>query len=212
MLKTIAHGVKIAVSMAAAVLFFASLGWAANNIFIVGQGGTAYQMKTTETSGVHLPHVSVDSWAGATLGLTSALGSSPGAVTVPSFNTHVLNLAADACAGTVWTRKLISVTADTELITGVSSTKIYVCHLHVMAEAAERVSFVEGTGSVCATGTAGITGAASAANGQSIAANGGFQMTAGGRSIAETAGTNVNLCILKDGADRITGIMSYVQQ
>jgi hypothetical protein len=211
MLKTILHGVKVAASMAAAVLFFATLAWAANNYPVVGGGGAIFTMKSTETSNIHLPHFNLDSVGGTALGAASAYGTSPGAVNVPGVNAYVTNLAADPCAGSVWTRVAINQTTSTRLVTATAAVKIYVCHMFLIAQAAEIVSLVEGTGSVCGTSAGAVVGPTTVGQGISLAANGGFQLQAGGRSVGETINANVDLCLNQDGSDRITGVLSYVK-
>jgi hypothetical protein len=154
MLKTIAHGVKVTVSIAAAVLFFASLGWAANNIFIVGQGGTTYQMKTTETAGVHVPHVNID----------AAVGQAAG--DAPTTFSAIGGRSSGATGGLDQPVRLCDLFAKYDgtdngsktLVTGVSGRKIYVCRAILMTgSTATTLKLREGSDADCASDAADIT-------------------------------------------------------
>jgi hypothetical protein len=108
----------------------------------------------------------------------------------------------------------INGTASVQLIAGVSGRKIYVCSGNLqMNGGANTVSFVSGTGSVCATGITavpGFDGATTAANGYSFAANSGMTWAgANGAGFARTTNNADNLCILIGTATRVVGGLSY---
>jgi hypothetical protein len=100
----------------------------------------------------------------------------------------------------------ISQTASTDLHT--SSGKTYICAILIVAPDAEVVSLVEGTGSVCATGIAAIIGSTTAANGTSLAANGGYQMSSSS-PVFNTQTASDHLCLLQSGSGRVAGFISY---
>lgn len=120
---------------------------------------------------------------------------------------------ADPCsAATAKSFAPISVTANTQLVAGVSAKKVYVCSINLVAGAATNVAIVEGTGSVCGTSTAGVLGGSTAATGWNFAANGGISLGSGSGTVAVTATSADALCVLVSAANQVSGGISYVQQ
>ncbi len=80
------------------------------------------------------------------------------------------------------------------LVAAVSAKKVYVCSLSLIANAAVAVSLSEGSGATCGTsnqaGVIGVATSGTAANGLSLAANGGLTLGNGGGTIAQTATAN----------------------
>lgn len=108
----------------------------------------------------------------------------------------------------------INGTASADLVTGVSGRRIYICSGNIqMNGGANTISFVSGTGTVCATSieaVPGFDGATTAANGYSFAANSGMTWAgANGAAFARTTTTGENLCILIGSATRVVGGLSY---
>src|SRR4029077_3657797 len=103
----------------------------------------------------------------------------------------------DPCKSQAKLYASINQTANTQLVTGTASKKIFVCSIHVVAAAATNVAVVEGTGSVCATGTTGVSGfgGATAATGWNFAANGGIALGNGDSSLGAEGTSGDNLCI-----------------
>lgn len=118
----------------------------------------------------------------------------------------------DPCALNAKVYTPISQTAGTQLITGTSSKKTYICSVVLVGSDAENVSLVAGTGTVCATNTVAVIGGASAATGPNLAANGGFTMGTGVAAIAATTVNADNLCLLQSGSGRVAGVMTSVVQ
>ena len=118
----------------------------------------------------------------------------------------------DPCKGLTKLYASISQTGNTQLVAGTASKKIYVCSIHVVAAAATNVAVVEGTGSVCATGTAGVSGfgGATAATGWNFAANGGIALGNGDSSLGAEGTSGDNLCIFNSGSGQVSGGISYV--
>jgi len=108
----------------------------------------------------------------------------------------------------------INQTANAQLVSGTSSKKIYVCSIHVVVAAATNIALVEGTGSVCATGTSGLGGfgGATAATGWNFAANGGIVLGSGEAAVGAEITTGDNLCMLNSGSGQVSGGISYVVQ
>jgi len=120
----------------------------------------------------------------------------------------------DPCKAQVKLYASISQTANTQLVAGTASKKIYVCSIHVVAAAAANVAVVEGTGSVCGTSAAGVSGfgGATAATGWNFAANGGIALGNGDSSLGAEGTGGDNLCIFNSGSGQVSGGISYVVQ
>jgi len=123
-------------------------------------------------------------------------------------------LVVDPCKGQ--TRLFVSInqTANTQLVAGTSSRKIYICSIHVVVAAATSVALVEGTGSVCGTGTAGVSGfgGATAATGWNFAANGGIAYGNGEAAVGADGTAADNLCLFNSGSGQVSGGIGYVVQ
>lgn len=106
----------------------------------------------------------------------------------------------------------ITTATTTRIVAPSASNKTYICSLFLTSAAADNVGIVEGTGGTCGTGTAGVIGGTTAANGPNFAANGGVMLQAGGKTaVAQTAGTNVDLCLITSAATPLAGGIKYVQ-
>ena len=108
----------------------------------------------------------------------------------------------------------INQTANTQLASGTASKKIYVCSIHVVVAAATSVALVEGTGTICGTGTAGVSGfgGATAATGWTFMANGGIALGNGGAAVGAEGTSADNLCLFNSGSGQVSGGISYVVQ
>jgi hypothetical protein len=123
-------------------------------------------------------------------------------------------LVVDPCKAQTKLYVSINQTANTQLVAGTASKKIYICSIHVVVAIATNAALVEGTGSVCATGTAGVSGfgGATAATGWNFAANGGIVLGNGDAAVG-AEGTNAdNLCLFNSGSGQVSGGISYVVQ
>jgi hypothetical protein len=120
----------------------------------------------------------------------------------------------DPCKGQAKLYASISQTGNTQIVAGSASKKIYVCSIHVVAAAATDVAVVEGTGTVCGTGSAGVSGfgGATAATGWNFAANGGIALGNGDSSVGAEGTSGDNLCIFNSGSGQVSGGISYVVQ
>lgn len=120
----------------------------------------------------------------------------------------------DPCESIAQTSTPISITTatTTRIVAPSASNKTYICAMFLTSAAADNVGIVEGTGGTCGTGTAGVIGGTTAANGPNFAANGGVLLQAGGKTaVAYTAGTNVDLCLITSAATPLAGVIKYVQ-
>ena len=121
---------------------------------------------------------------------------------------------ADPCLNGSRTPVSINQTTNTKLVSGVAAKKIYVCSYHWITATAQNVALVEGTGSTCATSTAGVPGfgGSSAATGDNLAANGGIALSGGGYSLGQEGTAADDLCLFQSGTGQVSGGLVYVQQ
>ena len=120
----------------------------------------------------------------------------------------------DPCEANLQSYTPISITTatTTRIVAPSASNKTYICALFLTSAAADNIGIVEGTGGTCGTGTAGVVGGTTAANGPNFAANGGVMLQAGGKvAAAQTAGTNVDLCLITSAATPLAGGIKFVQ-
>lgn len=120
----------------------------------------------------------------------------------------------DPCEANLQTYTPISITTatTTRIVAPSASNKTYICSLFLTSAAADNIGIVEGTGGTCGTGTAGVVGGTTAANGPNFAANSGMLLQAGGKvAAAQTAGTNVDLCLITSAATPLAGGIKFVQ-
>jgi hypothetical protein len=120
----------------------------------------------------------------------------------------------DPCKAQTKLYASISQTANTQLVAGTASKKIFVCSIHVVAAVAANVAVVEGAGSVCGTSTTGVSGfgGATAATGWNFAANGGIALGNGDSSLGAQGTSGDNLCVFNSGSGQVSGGISYVVQ
>jgi hypothetical protein len=107
--------------------------------------------------------------------------------------------------------KPFSVSANTQLITaGNGNMFIYICSATLSNgnAAAQPVSIVEGTGTTCATNTAGVIGNSTAAGGVALAINGTATPGSGVGAIARTAVAGDNVCLFT-AAGPIGGVIAW---
>lgn len=109
------------------------------------------------------------------------------------------------------TFKAVSVTSATTtlLVTGVSGRHVRITSINLVTAIANNVALISGTGATCGTGTAGIAGGTTAANGWNFAANGGLTMGNGIGTIMQTAATGDSVCIITSAAGPLAGSLSY---
>lgn len=100
-------------------------------------------------------------------------------------------------------------TANGQIATSAAGLKIYICGIVLVSATAQSVSIVEGTGTACATGTAGIIGGVTPS--VALAANGGFSSVAASPwVVSKTAADNV--CLYQSGTGVVSGVISYAAQ
>lgn len=126
--------------------------------------------------------------------------------------TNLQGLYLDPCKRGAKTRFTINLTASGQIITGTASKKTYICDLDIVTATAQNIALVEGTGTTCATGTAGMAGGTTAATGWNFAANGGLTKGNGDGAVfsADSAAAD-NVCLLLSGSGQTSGNGHYVQ-
>lgn len=121
---------------------------------------------------------------------------------------NLRTVGADPCQARAKVYVPISQTTSTQLITGTASNRTYVCHIFVMASAAESITLVSGTGSTCGTSVGAMIGGTTALS--AISANGGYSLGGAGNAVAKSDTDADNVCLLQAGSVQLTGVISYV--
>jgi hypothetical protein len=130
--------------------------------------------------------------------------------TTDGTNTAVI----DPCVGQTKSYVSFNQTANTKIVSGTSSKKIYVCSIHLVTATAQNIAVVEGTGSTCGTGTAGVQGfgGSTAATGWNFQANGGISYGNGASSVGAEWTAADDFCLFQSSSGQVSGGMSYVVQ
>jgi hypothetical protein len=107
--------------------------------------------------------------------------------------------------------KAVSMTSATTtlMVTGVSGRHVRICSVNLVTAIANNVVMISGTGATCGTGTAGIAGGTTAANGWNFAANGGITVGSGIGTVMQTAATGDSVCIITSAAGPLAGTIAY---
>jgi len=158
------------------------------------------------------PNAITDGSGAANRAAVKAANTSPAATDpalVVGISPNSLGCAGASIANTTSTP--INITANTQIITGVSSKQTYVCSINLVAGAGDNVALVEGMGTICGTSTAGIAGGATAATGWNFAANGGLALGNGLGIVARTATAADNVCLLVSSSGQISGSIVWAQ-
>jgi hypothetical protein len=125
---------------------------------------------------------------------------------------NLVGMYLDPCKRGPKTRFTINLAASGQIITGAASKKTYICDFDIVTATAQNIALVEGTGSVCATGIAGMAGGSTAATGWNFAANGGLVKGNGDAAVysADSAAAD-NVCLLLSSTGQSSGSGHYVQ-
>jgi len=101
----------------------------------------------------------------------------------------------------------VNITASTDLHSFTNTG--FICSIVLVVAGQEQVSIIEGTGTVCATGTAVLWGASTAdsTHGMPLAANGGMGPSFNPPLPMKTSADH--LCILKSGSNLLSGAIWY---
>lgn len=148
------------------------------------------------------------------IGAVGISQTTPGTTNAVSVKYGTTALIADPCQSVAKTYTPISITTatTTRIIAPTAAKKTYVCYMYLQTTAANNIAIVEGTGGTCGSGTAGIVGGTTAANGLNNAANSGQAFGNGGFAALATAGTNVDLCLITSAGTPLAGHVVWVAQ
>jgi len=179
-------------------------------VLLVVAGGSQASPRRASVSAKRLP-IELALSAGARVADRATLMPTAALLPQGQFSTGQL---ADPCKGQAKLYVSINQTANTQLVAGTAAKKIYICSIHVVVAVATSVALVEGTGSVCATGTTGVSGfgGASTATGWNFAVNGGIVLGNGDAAVGAEATSADNLCLFNSGSGQVSGGISYVVQ
>jgi hypothetical protein len=133
-------------------------------------------------------------------------------VTIKPASINLVGNVPDPCQGGAGTQTPINISASAQIITGTAGKQIYGCSLIIAGTTAGNIGIVEGTGSTCATGIAGVIGGTTAATGLPTGANSGFVTGSGGYWVFKTVTAGDNVCALLNGTGQTSGVIRYVQQ
>jgi hypothetical protein len=103
----------------------------------------------------------------------------------------------------------ISQTSSTDVHTFTNTG--YICSIVLVTDTAQKLSLLEGTGSVCASNQSVLAGSGTAANGMSFAANGGFS-SVNDRVIIKFNGSAHHLCVTQSGSGLVAGFITVADQ
>ena len=107
----------------------------------------------------------------------------------------------------------IATGTTTNILTGTSGKKIYVCYLYMQTGIANNVAVIQGTtGGTCGSSTLALVGGTTAATGLLNAANSGQAMGNGGFTVMQTTVNNNDICIITSASGPLSGVMKYVLQ
>lgn len=158
-----------------------------------------------------IPKVGIVGNAAATLDQTPGSAAPANALQIgvtDGTNTRVPYL--DPCGFSASTYYVINVLTNTQIVAGSSGKNVYICKLFLAPVAAPaNVNIVEGSGSTCATSTAGMMGGSTTVLGAQLSANGGFVLPADQRAWMKTATSGDAVCVFTSA--QVTGVVAYVQ-
>ena len=107
----------------------------------------------------------------------------------------------------------INITAlgSTQVIAGTAAKKTYICFITREAQTVDDVALIEGTGTNCGTGTAGMEGGTTAASGFALP-NGNLVQGTGANAVFATATVADNICLITSSTAQLSGNIVWVQQ
>ncbi len=184
----------------------------------ISQFAGAAAVTGTGASGSGIPRVTVandsqvKTWDGSNTVTVKAASTSPVAsdtALVVGISPNTLGCAGQAIASTK--KAALSQTASAQIITGASGKQTYICSLVIFSATAQSINLIEGTGTTCATGSAGLMGGTTAATGISLAASTGVSHGNGTGLASFTAAAADNVCLLQSSTGQVSGVIVYTQ-
>lgn len=165
----------------------------ANGLYQANLGGGMTQMQFNNTG----------TFTG-TSQIFNCSGSATLAMDVAGYDTLPADPCQDKTIGKLGVAINISTATTTQLVAPVAGQKIYVCNVFALEGASQVITFQEGTGATCGTGTVNMTGAMTAA---ATAGTTEFEMF-----LLRPTVVGNGVCVVSGAAVAFTGIMTYVQE
>lgn len=142
---------------------------------------------------------------GVTIYSNSAGGTGPGAFQ-PASPTNPVPTYSVAGPSTSTCPSVIAVNQTTSTDLHTFTAKGHICSIMLISATAQSITLAEGTGSVCASGTAYLIGGSGGTT--ALAANGGFSMVAGTPWLdMQTAADH--LCLDQSSTGNVSGVITY---
>lgn len=166
-------------------------------------------------SDFYAAHANLDFPLLLTQSLSPSASETYSAVLVGIKPPYMNGITSDPCASSLKQSVLINTTSSATLITGASGQQVFVCEGDVTTPSNQTIAFVEGTGTLCATGIAGLDGGTTAATGfqfASTSATNGIVEGNGAGTIMFTKTPGDNVCVLLSGSSQASGKLIYVSQ
>ncbi len=193
-------------SLGAATLSTAGSGQVIDNFNYYGDGTP---MLSTDTGKVSIASGQVASGAIASGAVAS------GAIASGAFAAGSLNSAIpDPCTTSAKLPYVVNIASATTtvVVAASASNKFRACSMFLFASAAENVALVEDATGSCASPDAGMMGGTTTGSGINLAANQGWTLGNGLGTVAQTASTNVNVCLITSSSAQLSGVIMGVLQ
>lgn len=122
------------------------------------------------------------------------------------------NAIPDPCTTSAKTPYPINIASGTTTVvqTASASNKFRVCSIILLASLADNVALVEDATGSCASPDAGLMGGTTTGSGLNLVANEGLTFGNGLGTIAQTASTNVNVCLITSSSAQLSGTIMGV--
>jgi hypothetical protein len=108
-----------------------------------------------------------------------------------------------------WVNVDVVTATTTLLVTGVSARHVRFCSMTLFTAGINNVALISGTGATCGTGTTGMTGGTTAAEGFNFVANQGVREGTGFGEINRTNATGDSVCVITSAAVQLSGRIGY---
>lgn len=121
--------------------------------------------------------------------------------------------ATDPCTGVAKIKVPIDLASTSPLVVQAASAsnKFYICSIYLWSATTVSVAIAEDATAACASLDAGVIGGNTTAKGIVLTSGGqGFVLGNGGSTVAGTASTNVNFCLLASAGNQISGVVTGV--
>lgn len=108
--------------------------------------------------------------------------------------------------------KPISSASSVQIVTAGATQFVYICSFSFGSIGGSTFSFVEGTGTTCASNTLAMAGGTTAAAGYGLTANGTINSGSGTGPIMKAAVVGDNVCLIVAGTGPLAGVVGWTSQ